>query len=383
MKHLRKLITFAVILVMLMAFMAPVAMAADSNTGEITLTNAAIGKDYVAYKILDATYSGNLVAYTTKTPAVFKTTDTVWEVQDNADKNGNYSVTLLENVSAEAINTWITNNLSSFAAIAPTTGATGNTATADTLVWSGLDFGYYYITSGLGANVTVNSAVPSASVIDKNPTAPSALAKTANLTTAQIGDEVAFEISFNATNFITAEGDEGVATQEVTSYTVTDTANGYTYIENSLVVKVGETTVTPTATFTKQTASNDGSLVIELPWVGADGKQLYSFEEKVVITYKAVVNGFVGTADATNDVTVTVTNDGPEVTMDVDAVTVNQYSLTIIKVDGEDKALTGAKLCTAAKAKPQCPWLRSPVRILPPDTSVRQKPVRPASLSSI
>ena len=350
MKYLKKIMMLALALAMVLTCLVPMAMA-DEVPGTITVSNAAIGKAYQAYKILDATYSGNNVAYTTKTPALFKNENSPWAVQDVADASGNYSVTLAAGKTMADVNAWIKEKLGSFTAINPTSGvgADNMTATADTVKWEGIPYGYYYITSGLGAVVTVDSVKPSATVIDKNETNPSGLTKVTDLLTAQIGDTVKFTVTFTATNFITdpTTSDAGVVTAEpvkVTSYTITDTANGFDYLIDAthpVTLKIGNREATTVeVTPTQQNDSATGAMTFDIPWADEDGAHLYQFSEQVTITYYGVVNAYAHDGSAVNNLA--VSNDTGKDTLNASATT-NTYSLTIDKVDENDQPLTGAK----------------------------------------
>ena len=350
MKHMRKLMALLLVVIMIMA-MGVTAYAA--NDGSITLTNAAIGLQYNAYKLLDATVNGDKVAYTTKTPTLFNGTGSPWIVSDVADVSGNYSVTLASGKTVADITNWFIS--SNFTPITPTSGIdASNKANEDTIKWTNLAYGYYYITSPLGAAVTIDNATPSKTVVDKNETEPSGLTKTLlnDTGTVQIGDTVSFSITFTATNYVTSNTTDGnqivTATIEpVTQYTVTDTMDGYTYVPNTLKVIVGGTEVTGiTPTVVNETDSADGSLTFDIPWTDTNGT-LYNYSEPVTITYDATVNGF-GYLDSyfLNHVNeVTVTNNTGKETLSGSSSSVRSYPLIITKrADTETGTLlTGAQ----------------------------------------
>ena len=193
MKKMRKIFALLIAMVMVLG-MSTMAFAAEPTTGSITVKNATKGYAYNAYKILDATYApvaGDpattdvdesktpLVSYTTKTPDLFKGESSPWTVGTIADEDGNYNVQLATGKTAEDVNTWIKNNLSSFTAIPANVGVdTNGLASEKNVKWTGLDFGYYYITSGLGTNVSVDSTTPDVEVYDKNETTPEDPTKT-------------------------------------------------------------------------------------------------------------------------------------------------------------------------------------------------------------
>jgi len=349
MKYLKKLMMLVMVLAMVMTCLIPMAMAEEA-TGSITVNNAAIGKEYQTYKILDATYSGENIAYTTKTPALFKGEGSPWVVQETADASGNYSVTLAEGKTMADVNTWIAANLASFTAINPASGvgADNMTATADTVKWEGIPYGYYYITSGLGTVVTVDSVKPNALVNDKNETNPSGLEKVSDSQTAQIGDVVQFTVTFTATNYITdATENDGVVTattEKVASYTVTDTADGFDYLIDAthpVTLKIGDNgEMTVAVTPVQQTEESTGAMTFDIPWVDADGNPLYQYSEEITITYYGVVNAYAYDGAAVNSIS--VSNDTEKDTLEA-STTTNTYNLTVNKTDDKDQPLTGAK----------------------------------------
>lgn len=330
--------TLAIVLALVMILsLATTAFAA--NDGTITVNNAAIGKEYKAYKILDATVNGDAIAYTTTAAMkdVIGAVGSPFNVATEPDANGNYSVTSTADVST--IKDWIADNLSSFEAISATTGVTDDKATATTVQWAGLAYGYYYVTSSLGSEVTIDSVNPSATIIDKNDSQPNTPVKTAD-ETAQIGDEVSFTITFNATNFVTESTDDADGEPEqITEYTITDTPNGYDIDVSTLAVKVGDVDITSLIT-DEAVNADTGVLSFTIPWVDGDGKNIYADPSVVTITYKGTVNADAFDGAAENEVT--IANDAQDDVLTAEDTTTN-YNLTINKVDGENEALEGAK----------------------------------------
>ena len=305
------------------------------------MTNAAIGKDYKAYKILDATYNGDAVAYSTTSHDLFAASGSPWLVSDIADANGGYNVQIAENKTISDVTDWIESNLSSFTAINPSTGATGATATSNTVTWTGLAYGYYYVSSTLGSIVSVDTVKPSASILDKNPTEPSDPGKSSDTASGQIGDLVTFTVTYTATNYVTtittdsSTGEVTATSTQVTLYTITDTADGFDYLVDSshpVSVQVGTRaafTVTPTVT--QQTASASGTMVFTIPWADNSGNPLYNYSESVTVTYYGRINEFATDGNAENDVS--IANNGGADPM-TDSTETTTYNLTINKTDG-------------------------------------------------
>ena len=365
MKTSKKILALVLVFVMMMA-LSVVAFAADGDTptGSITLKNATKGYVYQAYKILDATYkvigegesATTAVSYTTKNPTDFNASDSPWTVGTIADSNGNYNVQLKEGKTADDVNTWIKNNLSKFTAIKPTTGAdTNGVATAAAVKWTGLAFGYYYITSGLGANVTVDSTTPDVEVYDKNTTTPVDPVKTIievdgtaqdkiTQANAHVGSVVKFMIEAKTNNWIDKDTIR-------TEWEVTDTPTNMTIDLTTVEVKVNGTKLTSgyTATLT------EGVLKVNIPMVDSDGNSVYPANTldanntiygliPIAITYKATITS----APAKNQ----LPGDNPP-----PPVVVNTHAFQIAKTDGTNPLpgaqfeLWSAKGGTGAAAK--------------------------------
>ena len=356
MKTMKKLFALIMALAMVMALAVTVSATTDGDTeptttattGTITLKNATKGYEYKAYKILDATYkttgegdaATTSVAYTTKTPDLFKGDDSIWVVSSIADENGNYNVQLAENKTATDVNAWIKANLSNFTGVAPTTGADANGIAQDaTLTWANVGFGYYYITSGLGANVTVDSNTPDVEVYDKNDSTTTDPVKTIvsvdgtavkdlTETDAHVGSVVGFKIVANTNNWINKD----TIRRE---WTVTDTPTSMDINLDSLVVKFNGTPLE--ANQYTATIGQAGKLTINAPMVDANGNSIFPANLGTVpgqipieITYNATITKDAGSTPAKNEIP------GSN-------IVIKTYKFELAKVDGNNAALLGAK----------------------------------------
>ena len=331
----KKLFSLAVTLVMALSLAVP-AMAA--GTGSITVTNATVGQTYAGYKIFDATYSGENVAYTIDEDSQFYSavsgaTDVFTLTESSVD--GVYNVAAVQGADVLA---WVKGLSGTF-----TADLTAVEADSDTVVWNEVPYGYYYITSSLGTLITVDSNLPNVEVIDKNQQPGGGATKTTNGNEEdyQIGEVIPFTITFTATNY---DGETAIE-----NYYVDDImAPGMELVADSIDVAVdGDSEVLFTAT--------DDAFPITIPWQ-ADGEFLYDSPSTVTVTYKAVLTATAAIDGEglknTAKITWTGTPGGDEVIVED---TVYTYALAVKKVDKAGNPLAGAtfvlKDATGAEVK--------------------------------
>lgn len=366
MKHAKKLASLLLALVMLLA-LGTTAFAAENNDGSITITNATVGKSYSAYKVFDLTYDETdttKVAYT-YTPKT-GTDEFLTALRDESSpftltdqNNGKYTVTLKEGKTASDVSAFLNANA------AKLTAAATQTANNSTLTFSGLAYGYYFVTSGVGTVLTIDSTLKDVNVIDKNQgptwdngdedgkpgpgkvitTEPNADGDYEKLTenTVNYGDTVNFSIAINATSHV---GD-----QEVTYYYITDTlAAGFNAAENIKVYVAGvEKTVDTDYTLTQ----TGNTFQVTVPH-----KAAYGANYKIEVTYSATVNNSAVLANPGNKNTANFTYDtkapGTPTTPDPKPTptypeenkretTTYVYALGIVKVDPKGNPLKGAE----------------------------------------
>ena len=270
------------------------------GTGTITIRNASQSQTYTVYKLFEATVTadGTGISYKVPTGKTLPADNPYFAV----DSKGNVTAKEGATVSSEAFATW---------AMSFGTEVKSATATDNTLVFTNLTFGYYFVTSSLGAVLTVDSTTPNATVIDKNTTNPTipdstngggkkivaADGTTSSTTTAKIGDTVPFQFKFNATNFVTENG----VTRQIKSYTITDAPTALTINQGSVVVKVGEQTLAKDKDYT--VSFEYGRMTVVLTWIKADKSTIYNSPIEVNVTYSAVVNKDAKEGEATNKAT--------------------------------------------------------------------------------
>lgn len=344
MKKLTKILAIALAVVMLFALSA-VALAADDDevtTGTIVVKNATYNHTYTAYKVFDATYDGNNVSYKTAAANASLLDEELfgWSAED---AEHNINVWAKEGVAQADILDWVEQNYDKFGGSA-IPGVFDDTDS--TVTFSGLDFGYYYITSSLGSAVTINTAAPTAEVYDKNEVAPVDPKKEivtvdgANVasetplksTDAHVGSIVGFKVTAKTTNW-TGKEDAAVITEK---WELTDTPSKMTIDASTVVVKFNGTQLTADA-FTAEVDAS-GKLTITVPMVDEDGNSIYAApitddEENglipIEVTYSATITADAGDSPAKNEI--------PS-----DHVDVYTYAFKVSKTDGTDP-LPGAQ----------------------------------------
>jgi LPXTG-motif cell wall-anchored protein len=309
--------------------------AATTTTGSITVKNATKGYEYNAYKIFDATYNGTKVSYTTPAANASKLDDTVFGWSTAADSNGNISVWVKDGVADATVTDWIKAHYTDFAGSAiPGVFDDANS----TVTFSNLDFGYYYITSGLGSVVTIDSAAPTAEVYDKNETTPVDPTKTivsvdgtaqneVTEANAHVGSVVGFKLAGSTNNWI----DKDTIRE---SWTITDTPTNMEIDLSTVVVKFNGTALAADAyTATK---AESGALTITVPMVDANKNSIYPANLgtsagliPIEITYSATITKDAGKNPAKNEIP-------------GGGTTVYTYGFQVAKTDGTDP-LPGAQ----------------------------------------
>ncbi len=308
MKKISKLLAVALALVLCVSLVP--AVFAGSVTYTITVENATADVDYAAYKIFDVKPNTDYSSFVYTVSEANYTTywSTVAESGPfNFAKAGDqYEVTLKTEQSSETVTEFFRTNIDGIKKVADTPVTGTYSAETKTSVINLTEAGYYYVTSSLGAVVSVTTTDPDAKVIDKNqkPGWPGdnagsgktvqgagegATAGTEN--SGHYGEKETFKITFNATNF------DG--TDQITNYFVKDTiGKGFTYDPDSLTVSVndGDTHEVP-----KQENENgqgyrvswneeEPSFTLYINWLDENGNSQYASPATVTITYTATIN---------------------------------------------------------------------------------------------
>lgn len=344
MRKLQKLASLLLALVMIFA-LSTTAFAVSNYT--ITVTNAEAGATYSAYKIFDATSSGNAVSYTIPEGSDIASAANFDTIFDTTENGSLVYVTVKEDITDTQVTNWLKGyvaGLQSDAAV----DTVENSANADSVTLDVGAQGYYYVTTATGAAVSITSVTGSATVIDKNDRVPSVdpddgkqVATSqdgtySSVTTMNVGDTAYFKITFTAVNYVVADGES----TQITAYTVTDTPSGFRIDPDSVVVKVDN--ITLTSGYTVAVDQTTGVLTVAIDWDDEDGNTVYASSAAVVVTYEATLTNRNLADASTNKAQITYNDTTLEDTPEVE---VYNYTVAIDKYDANDQTtkLSGAK----------------------------------------
>ena len=351
---------FALMLAMALMLTVAAAYAAD-----LTITNATLGQTYEAFKVFDA-YPSDETDLTK--PISYTATDAQIELagfKDIFDVATAGSVNIISkksDVSETQVIEYIIANIDD---LKQGNGISGAYSNNSTYVFSGLDNGYYFVTSTLGSLVAIDTAGTSVNIVDKNESQPEPPEKTitdedsavdgdldqtglnAETNAASVGSVETFSVTFQAVNWIqeseTNIAGTGTETKtQVTVYKFEDTPTGLDIDADTVKVTVNGEEIE----ITDAEVDNNGKLTFTIPWVDANGKSLYEAKTAgdakipVVVTYKAKVTAEAATAVAPNDVTVLYNNDEE---LGKDSTTTYTYKFKVEKIDQDKEPLDGAE----------------------------------------
>ena len=301
MTHARKLM--ALLLALILVLGLSVTAFATGETGTITVDNPQADQTYTAYKIFDVTYNTEKSAYAYTIDSSSKWFATVKAYAD-VEANG------LKLTQVGDTTTWIVEKATGFSAASFANAlkvkvvgdskdneiaATGKALTLSSgkATVSGLELGYYFVTSSTGALCNLTTTNPTITIHDKNDVP---FEKTVDFSKVGIGDAVEFRITGkvpDTTGF------------ETYTYQITDKmSNGLTF-NNDVKVYINGAELTDTTKYTLKTgtAAGDYDFVLDIDVMNLTAGA------KIAVKYSATVNENAAGKIEKNKATLEYSND--------------------------------------------------------------------------
>ena len=166
---MKKISAILLALVMLLSMVAP-SFAEEAKDGKITIQNAASGETYKIFKLFDADIAdavngGDSISYTGTIPDTLKDYFVYQTAADGTTDNIVKADGKTDEEICEALKSWADTQ-------ADGTETAKKTGNGSALVFEGLEYGYYVITTTQGTAITVTSTNKEATVYDKNSSEP-------------------------------------------------------------------------------------------------------------------------------------------------------------------------------------------------------------------
>ncbi len=329
-KTFKKLFAALLAAALVLAMAVPAFAVTNATKGSITISNTVKDETYTIYRMF------KLDSYNAESNTYSYTVESDWEGFFKTGAGGNY-ITL----DGQNHPTWTAadeNDSTTVAAFAKAALAwaadkkitgTEETATGNTVTFSGLDLGYYLVDSSLGALCGLNTTNPDATIKEKNekPEIKKEVQTSAgdwsSENNAKIGDTVEYKVEIKV-----ADGAQ--------KYTVTDTmSKGLTFNNSSLKVTANDAVTTD---YTLTSTTNSFTLVLPETYVSTLTKGT-----TIIVTYNATLNkdAVIDGDGNTNKVTLSYGNHQNTVPSEV---TTKSYQFDLVKVDGtNNKLLDGAE----------------------------------------
>ena len=328
-KTFKKLFAALLAAALVLAMAVPAFAVTNAPKGSITISNTVKDETYTIYRMF------KLDSYNAESNTYSYTVESAWEGFFKTGAGGNY-ITL----DGQGHPTWNAaksqdSDKAEFAKLALKWAAdnkitgTEETATGNTVTFSGLDLGYYLVDSSLGALCGLNTTNPDASIKEKNekPEIKKEVQTSAgdwsSENNAKIGDTVEYKVEIKV-----ADGAQ--------TYTVTDTmSKGLTFNNSSLKVTANDVVITD---YTLTSTTNGFTLVLPETYVSTLTKGT-----TILVTYNATLNkdAVIDGDGNTNEVKLGYGNHQNTVPS---KVTTKSYQFDLVKVDGTtNKLLDGAE----------------------------------------
>lgn len=320
---------------MLLAVVMILGLSVTAFAAEIDITNAVKGETYNAYKIFDVTNDGDAYAYTMSSSSPWKADIEGFKMTVAGVEKAVFTLTPSAADPTTLVVTWIDDfNTPDGAALLAAylngklTGKTADgtaTAAGNTAKITGLDAGYYFVDSSLGAMCVLNTAADTQEIEEKN-TVPGLVMKVLEAGSGSWVDKADIDVSAPVKYQLTVTVGTGVDGDYVITGTLPD---GVTYKADSLIVE-GMTTP-PTVT-----TNPDGSISFTLPLATLQADA----DKSIVITYEATASGLTADTDYTSTASLAYKAQTFEDTAEVITFDIGGKDV-IKKVDGSGNVLTG------------------------------------------
>lgn len=338
MKHARKLTSLLLALVMVFALAVTVAAeetTGTTGTGSITVDNPIEGQTYTAYKIFDVVYdeaTPKHYSYTIEGGSEwFKTVETY----ANTEGSG-LTLTLVKGTTTYVVTTTDAFSAPPFADAlkAAVNGKTGRTlaVAGGKATVTGLDLGYYFVTSSTGALCNLTTTDPTVTIHDKN-----------DMPFEKKDDKVSAEVGETVNYTIKGKVPDHTGFTKYT-YLITDTMSEGLTFKQDVTVTVGGTDVTSACTITYNVDNNANKFTVSIP------VRDYTIGAEILVTYTALVNENAVAKISKNSATLTYSNNPSDSTKTDTTTTVEEtvYSskIAIEKVEklAADATATPKKL---------------------------------------
>lgn len=335
MNHWKK--TASLLLALCMVFAMSVNVLAAGESGSITVENPIAGQTYTAYKIFDVEYNEDQTAYSYTIDA-----DSEWlsvvqgyggvtlsEAVTDGDGRTFYVVTENSSFAAGAFSVLLKENVSGKTGSALTLGEDGTASV------TGLDLGYYFVTSTSGALCNLTTTTPDATIRDKNDVP---FEKEADDESVELGQVVNYDI--------TAAVPDITGFAEYT-YTITDTMSDGLTFQKDVKVIIGGADVTADCVIAYDVEENANAFSLTIPLLNAAGQPIYAAGTSILVEYSAVVNSDAVAQVEENMAVLEYTNDPDGSTTKTPPQTVEVYTAEIVI----DKYAAGAETTKLAGAQ--------------------------------
>ena len=357
MNKVKKILSLALVAVMMLAlsvsaFAGTIVVQSGTPTDDEPSQDVLTGETYNAYKILNYTSADINNDGTPDAYSYYLTT-----AQYDAE-NTNGLGKLLESAgfaftaSADGSQYFLNNadSITDAAAVANTLYAIKDkiaavaiasateTATGDkdsdgkvTAKFTGLETGYWFVTSSLGALCSLQSYDDEALIAEKNQTLTPPK-KVASDSEVQVGDKVTYTVTLT-----------DVKGTNLKAQIVDTMSKGLTYNNDAVLkatVKGTETTLTKGTEYTESTETDDNNSTVVTWEITAAQMTAMDVSDKIVVTYSATVNEKASIDGTERN---TAISRYSEQKTDGTPVEVKTKNITVKKVDESGKALKGAQ----------------------------------------